>query len=263
MRIKTTTYSDVQQKPCQFYWHGLLHVTIAKDFYPALDSEIVAQTLELLAPLSEDWYVDSEQTILFWSFITVVGSGLLFSWGLWVHAHRRAQAPGSPGNLRTKARAFHERVGHFTLQVRTLDEHANEYTSIFKSDDWDTLVETVSQLEQVDREIQDLVRAKRFDCVAKLLNEFQEVGHTQLDSIQASLDSYRTGRNWEEHVHGMLKRVVQNLEAATHETREITRTVTSRKRQPTLVTLADVKKTLLEDEVLRRSPPGASKGYGE
>jgi hypothetical protein len=28
MRIKTTTYSDVQQKPCQFYWHGLLHVTI-------------------------------------------------------------------------------------------------------------------------------------------------------------------------------------------------------------------------------------------
>jgi hypothetical protein len=28
MRIKTTTYSDVQQKPCQFYWHGLLHFTI-------------------------------------------------------------------------------------------------------------------------------------------------------------------------------------------------------------------------------------------
>jgi hypothetical protein len=28
MRIKSTTYSDVQQKPCQFYWHGLLHITI-------------------------------------------------------------------------------------------------------------------------------------------------------------------------------------------------------------------------------------------
>jgi hypothetical protein len=28
MRIKTTTYRDVQQKPCQFYWHGLLHITI-------------------------------------------------------------------------------------------------------------------------------------------------------------------------------------------------------------------------------------------
>jgi hypothetical protein len=28
MRIKATTYSDVQQKPCQFYWHGILRVTI-------------------------------------------------------------------------------------------------------------------------------------------------------------------------------------------------------------------------------------------
>jgi hypothetical protein len=28
MRIKTTTYSDVRQRPCQFYWHGLLHFTI-------------------------------------------------------------------------------------------------------------------------------------------------------------------------------------------------------------------------------------------
>jgi hypothetical protein len=27
-RIKTTTYSDLQQKPCQFYWHGLLQITI-------------------------------------------------------------------------------------------------------------------------------------------------------------------------------------------------------------------------------------------
>jgi hypothetical protein len=32
MRIKSTTYSDVQQKPCQFYWHGLLHITIGRGF---------------------------------------------------------------------------------------------------------------------------------------------------------------------------------------------------------------------------------------
>jgi hypothetical protein len=31
MRIKTTTYRDVQQKPCQFYWHGFLHITIRDD----------------------------------------------------------------------------------------------------------------------------------------------------------------------------------------------------------------------------------------
>ena len=28
MRIKTITYSDVWQKPCQFYWRGLLRLTI-------------------------------------------------------------------------------------------------------------------------------------------------------------------------------------------------------------------------------------------
>ncbi|MFO0417029.1 MAG: hypothetical protein ACK5Y6_07055 [Pseudomonadota bacterium] len=32
MRIKTTTYRDVQQKPCQFYWHGLLHITIDPEY---------------------------------------------------------------------------------------------------------------------------------------------------------------------------------------------------------------------------------------
>jgi hypothetical protein len=30
MRIKTTTYSDVQQKPGQFYWYGLLRSIIVK-----------------------------------------------------------------------------------------------------------------------------------------------------------------------------------------------------------------------------------------
>lgn len=176
-----------------------------------------------------------------------------------MQARRRATIPGSPARIRLQARTFHERVVHFTLQVRTLDEHANEYTSIFHSEDWDSLVETVSRLEQVDREVQDLLRAKRFDSVATLLREFQGAHDAALDSIQASIDSYQATRGWEEHIHGMLKRVVQNLEAATHETKELGRTVTSRKRQPTLVTLADVKKTLLEDEVLRRSSDWVSK----
>jgi len=155
---------------------------------------------------------------------------------------------------RALARNFHERVAHFTAQVRTLDEHANEYVAIFNSTDWDALVETVSRLEQVDRQIQDHLRSRQFDTVMMLLREFQVGVGGSLDSIQASLDSYKANTDWEIHIHGMLKRVVHNLEAATHETKELSsRTVTSRKRQPTLVTLADVKKTLLEDEVVRRS----------
>ena len=30
MRIKTVTYSDLRQKPCQFYWHGLLQIAIER-----------------------------------------------------------------------------------------------------------------------------------------------------------------------------------------------------------------------------------------
>jgi len=30
MRIKAITISDLEQKPCQFYWHGLLQITIVR-----------------------------------------------------------------------------------------------------------------------------------------------------------------------------------------------------------------------------------------
>lgn len=203
--------------------------------------------------------MQSEQITLFWSFIGLAAAGLALSAALWVRARRRAHTPGSPARIRVLARSFHDRVAHFTLQVRTLDEHANEYTSIFHSEDWDSLVQTVSRLEHIDRDMQELLRARRFDSVANLLQEFHGAHNAELDSIQASIDSYQASKGWEEHIHGMLKRVVQNLEAATHETKEMSRTVTSRKRQPTLVTLADVKKTLLEDEVLRRTPDRISK----
>jgi hypothetical protein len=203
--------------------------------------------------------VEVEQAVLFWSFIALVGGGAFVSGLLWCSARRHSKRPGSPAIVRSRARAFHERVAHFTLQVRTLDEHANEYTSIFNSDDWDTLVQTVSKLEHVDRQVSDLLRAKRFDSVVALLDEFQGFNSTELDSIQASLDCYQASSGWEEHVHGMLKRVVQNLEAATHETKELSRSVTSRKRQPTLVTLADVKKSLLEDDVIRRTTSRTTK----
>jgi hypothetical protein len=33
MRIKTITYSDLRQKPCQHQWQGLLQITLEKQFY--------------------------------------------------------------------------------------------------------------------------------------------------------------------------------------------------------------------------------------
>ncbi len=221
--------------------------------------KLCAKTFSFIGTPPNPFFVEVEQTALFWSFIGLAGCAVAFSCTLWTLAQRGAGKPGSPAMVRSRARVFHERVNHFTLQVRTLDEHANEYTSIFNSEDWDSLVQTVSKLEHVDQEVCDLLRAKRFDSVTSLLDEFQGKNNADLDSIQASLDSYQANRGWEEHVHGMLKRVVQNLEAATHETKELSRSVTSRKRQPTLVTLADVKKSLLEDEAIRRTTSKTSK----
>jgi hypothetical protein len=137
--------------------------------------------------------------------------------------------------------------------VRTLDEHANEYTSIFNSDDWGKLVETVSSLEQLDLKAQALLKAKRYGELGDLLRKFYSEKGSDIFKVQSSLESCHASADWELNVHAMLKRVVHNLEAATYETRELTRSVTSRKRQPTLVTLADVKKILLEEEVFRRS----------
>jgi hypothetical protein len=201
-----------------------------------------------------------EQTEIFWSLIGVFCAGAAFIGAFWAANSRGADTPGSPAAVKNLVKTFHNRVAHFTLQVRVLDEHANEYTSIFNSADWNTLVETVSKLEQADLKAHDLIREKRFKEAANLLAEMHNKGGGEFDQIQASLDSYTASANWETHVHGMLKRVVQNLEAATLETREITKTVTSRRRQPTLVTLADVKKTLLEDEVLTRGVARSLRG---
>lgn len=193
-----------------------------------------------------------DQTLIFSSFVVfgVVTGGS--AWALWALSKRRVVHPRSATMTKLLARNFHQRVQHFIHQVQTLDEHANEYTSIFRSAEWGALVETVSRLDRADSQIQQLIKAKKFDEALTILQEAHRSGTENLDDLQASLESYKTSATWEMAVHRMLKSVVLNLEAATHETKELRRTVTSRRRQPTLMTLADVKKTLLEDEVVRR-----------
>jgi hypothetical protein len=197
--------------------------------------------------------IDSQQTIIPWLVVFLASSGVCIAAVLWKLSRLRGDSEKTVAAAKSAARAFHQRVSYFTSQVRTLDEHANEYTSIFSSDAWGNLVETVSRLEQFDLKAQALVRSKRYGEVKDLLSEFYSDNESELVKLQSSLDSYKASADWELNVHAMLKRVVQNLEAATHDTKELNRSVTSRKRQPTLVTLADVKKTLLEEEVFRRS----------
>ena len=70
-----------------------------------------------------------------------------------------------------------------------------------------------------------------------------------MEQLSAGLDEVAQELlNWEQTVHAMLRRVISNLETATVTTERISSTASQKRKQPTLVTLADIKKKLLEDE---------------
>lgn len=158
----------------------------------------------------------------------------------------------TPSNTRTLARFFHDRVTHFKDQLHTLEEHSNEYAAIFSGDEWQSLKATIAHLEQLDIQIQGLLVTKQFGKAASMLRDLYDRSSHPLDNVQANIDTYRATSDWETHIRGMLKHVVRNLEAATTQVKDASTPQRSRRRQPTLVTLADVKKRLLEDEAAFR-----------
>ncbi len=144
---------------------------------------------------------------------------------------------------RTLAVLFHERVHNFNSHVRTLNDHSHEYCSVFTGDTWNSLTQTLERLAEVDNKVQRHLASREFSQARSLLGDYYQ--NSEVQPQQAP--------EWESSLHLMLKSVVHNLESATHETKRLAeRPQRSRKRQPTLVTLADVKKALLEDEALRR-----------
>ncbi len=185
-------------------------------------------------------------------------AAILFVCGFGVLALRTVRARAStstsrdPSHARILGKFFHERVRHFKEQIQTLDEHSNEYTSIFCGDDWDTLRRTIAQLEETDTRIQGLLVKRQFDRADEILKELYDPQKHALDLIQADINSFKSSANWEAQIRSMLKRVVTNLEAASSEVKKASDPLRSRKRKPTLVTLADVKKSLLEDEAISR-----------
>ncbi len=169
-----------------------------------------------------------------------------------VRARASARTPRDSSHARILGKFFHERVRHFKEQIQTLDEHSNEYTSIFCGDDWETLRKAIAQLEETDTQIQGLLVKRQFDRAHEILSQLYDPQKHPLDLIQADINAFKSNADWEAQVRSMLKRVVTNLEAATSEVRKSSDPLRSRKRKPTLVTLADVKKSLLEDEAISR-----------
>ncbi len=156
-------------------------------------------------------------------------------------AHQRA--------MMQKARLFRERVSSFKNHAQTLDEHSNEYAAVFQGDEWHQLVEMLNQLEAIDGEIHDLLARRQYGEARSLLSRVcRESAAEQQWTAEEAQDQLEALIDWEHSVHGMLRNVVRNLEIATEHTRQVANPSAPRtkKRQPTLVTLADLKKSLIE-----------------
>jgi hypothetical protein len=143
-----------------------------------------------------------------------------------------------------QARRLRARLSSFKDHARTLDEHSHEYAAVFSGNEWQQLTEMLQQLDALDSEIHTLLARKKYNEARNLLGQ---VYSQERDVVASELESLI---DWEQSVHAMLKNVVHNLEVATTQTRQITdqpaSSGKSRKRQPTVMTLADIKKSLIE-----------------
>ena len=163
----------------------------------------------------------------------------------------RIISPRDPKEAATLSLAtlFHQRVCDFQNHIRTLDEHSNEYVAVFNGNEWSSLTETLNRLTALDAEVQGHIGSNNFPHAQDILSDLYRTA--ELESL-TNPSAMTSSAAWEESMRVMLKKVVQNLEAATHETKRLQEPLRTRKRQPTLVTLADVKKALIEDEVISR-----------
>lgn len=162
----------------------------------------------------------------------------------------RVLTPRDPREASTISLAtlFHQRVSDFRNHVKTLDEHSNEYVAVFTGNEWNSLTETLERLTALDAEVQQHIGSNNLPHAHTILSSLYARQEASSATVQHSLPA----AEWEESMRVLLRKVVQNLETATHETKRLQHTPSARRRQPTLVTLADVKKALIEDEVISR-----------
>ncbi len=157
---------------------------------------------------------------------------------------RRLSQPFTDSRLAKLYGEFHERMCYFERQAQSLHEHAEDYVAVFNTQDWQGLVSELEVLRKQDAKIRELTKAGDFEAAERLLREICH--HPKSATEGLAHDA------WTSHIRSSLKRVIHNLEVTTEEAHKLSNTSRKRGRRPTLVTLADVKKSILEDEGIRR-----------
>jgi hypothetical protein len=154
----------------------------------------------------------------------------------------------------SQANWFRDKVQEFRNHTITLEKHSNEYCAVFTGNEWIKLKETLLRLEQVDDDVRLLLGKRDYHEALLLLGRVNSpiFAQSPLDQVDKEIQHVEELINWQRSVHSMLKKVVLNLEVAATATRDLTNARSSPSPRPTLVTLADIKKVLLEDEEIHK-----------
>lgn len=154
----------------------------------------------------------------------------------------------------TQANWFRDKVHEFRSHTFTLEKHSNEYCAVFTGNEWIKLKETLLRLEQVDDDVRHHLGKGEYNQAISLLERVNSpiFAQSPLDEVNKEIQHVEELINWQRSVHTMLKKVVLNLEVAATSTRELSSARVSGSPRPTLVTLADIKKVLLEDEEIQK-----------
>jgi hypothetical protein len=153
-----------------------------------------------------------------------------------------------------QSRWFQEKVCDLRNHILTLERHSDEYCAVFSDNEWVKLKETLNRLELVDADVQHHLATQEYSRAISILQRVNSPidESSPLDQVGQEIQHIEDLLNWQSAVHGLLRKVVSNLEVAATTTRELSKTRPIGSPRPTLVTLADIKKVLLEDEELQK-----------
>ena len=153
-----------------------------------------------------------------------------------------------------QSRAFQEKVGDFKNHILTLEKHSDEYCAVFSDNEWIKLKETLNRLELVDDDVRHYLATREYSQAISILERVNTPMNesSPLDQVDQEIQHIEELMNWQRTVHGMLKKVVSNLEVAATATKDLSKPRSPVSPRPTLVTLADIKKVLLEDEEIQK-----------
>lgn len=135
-------------------------------------------------------------------------------------------------------------LAYLRERVELLDEYSSEYHNAFHAAGWDQVVESFNELSAADAILEMMLERKRhrdaFTLASMLLGELPPELHLQ---AAEQFDDFAHLAGWQDRVRETLLRVIDEAHEAAQTNQDLG-VKRARARQPTLVTLAEIKRSL-------------------